>query len=358
MSRPTPAAGPSKRARTLIPSELITAIRQSHQILCISHVNPDGDAVGSLLGMGWLLQKLGKQPTLTLQDALPEEHRVLPGTSEIITAQSGEFAAQVRGRSFELIICLDASSPDRMGTAYHPASHAAAPLAVIDHHVTNTRFGAINWVAPECAATSQMLVYLADALDVPLEGALAECLLTGIVTDTLGFRTSNTTPDVLEAAMRLMHGGADLAVITERTLNRRPFSLIELWGKVLPRVRLEAGVIWAAITNEDFASTGYVHNDVGLSSYLVTADEADLSVVFTEAANEAGAPAVECSFRSKPGFDVSRIAFTLGGGGHPAASGCTLPGKLAEVEAHVVTLLKQARREQLAQGLTVADGRA
>lgn len=342
----------------MIPPELITALLQSHAILGVSHVNPDGDAVGSLLGLGWLLRSLGKQPTLALQDPPPAEHRVLPGVHAIITAQSAEYAAQVRDRTFDLIVCVDASSPDRMGTAYHPAVHAAAPLAVIDHHVTNTLFGAINWVAPECAATSQMLVYLADALDVPLTGALAECLLTGIVTDTLGFRTSNTTPEVLEAAMRLMRGGADLAAITGRTLNRRPFSLIKLWGKVLPTVRLDEGVIWAAISKDDFASTGYDHNDIGLSSYLVTADEADLSVVFTEVINSNGAPAVECSFRSKPGFDVSRIAFALGGGGHPAASGCTVPGMLAEVEARVVALLQQSRRDQLAQGLISADGRA
>src|SRR5690606_26013261 len=112
-----------------------------------------------------------------------------------------------QGRAFDLVICLDSSSPDRMGSAYNPAVHAAAPLLVIDHHITNTRFGDINWVAPETAATCQMVAYLADALEVPLDGELAPCLLTGLVTDTLCFRTSNTDAEVLETAMRLMRGG-------------------------------------------------------------------------------------------------------------------------------------------------------
>jgi len=342
----------------MIPPDLISAIREGNEILCVSHVNPDGDAVGSLLGLGWLLRALGKRPTLALQDPVPDEHRILPGVNDIVTAQSPDFAATVRNRPFDLMVCVDASSADRMGTTYNPGVHVAARLVVIDHHVTNTHFGAINWVDPRCAATSQMLVYLADALDVALDGALAECLLTGIVTDTLGFRTGNTTPEVLETATRLMRGCADLAVITGRTLNRRPFSLIKLWGMVLPNVRLEDGVIWVTISQADFASTGHDHNDIGLSSFLVTADEADISAVFTEVAHHDGHPAVECSFRAKAGFDVSSVAFTLGGGGHPAASGCTLPGTLAEVEAQVVPLLMQTRRQRLQQDIESAHGAA
>ncbi len=198
----------------MIDPALLQALSEGRDILCVSHISPDGDAVGSLLGMGRLLRRLGKQPVLALQDPVPAEHRVLPGAADIITQQSPDFEIAVRQRRFDLIVCVDSSSPDRMGAVYNAPVHDAATLLVIDHHVTNTRFGAINWVAPECAAACQMLVYLADALEVPLEGELAECLLTGIVTDTLCFRTDSTTPDVLSAAMRLMQGSADLSTIT------------------------------------------------------------------------------------------------------------------------------------------------
>ncbi|MDQ3248841.1 MAG: DHHA1 domain-containing protein, partial [Chloroflexota bacterium] len=217
---------------------------------------------------------------------------------------------------------------------------------VIDHHITNTNFGNINWVAPECAATCQMLVYLADQLAVPLTGALAECLLTGIITDTLCFRTSNTTTDVLEAALRLMQGGAELAKITQRTLNQRSVALLRLWGTVLSQVMFEAGVVWVTISRQQMKAAGDLTNDGQLSSTLITVVEADISATFSEKLDEKGRSTVECSFRAKPGFNVGTVALDFGGGGHPAASGCTLPGTLAEVTAQVVPALQQARQRE------------
>jgi phosphoesterase RecJ-like protein len=190
-----------------------------------------------------------------------------------------------------------------------------------------------------------MLVTLADALHAPLTGEIARCLLTGLVTDTLGFRTSNTSADVLEAAMRLMRAGADLAAITEQTLNRRPFSAIRLWGLALPAVQLDERVIWTTISRSQTAAARHDGSDLQLSSWLVTANEADISAVFTEKVDEGGQLQVECSFRAKPGFDVSQLAYALGGGGHPPASGCTLPGDLDAVTSQVLPLLKQAQRQ-------------
>ncbi len=317
-------------------AQAITALRLPERILCLSHVSPDGDAVGSLLGMGWILYGLGKRPTLALQDPTPDKLTWLPGADRIAGP------AQV-GDSYDLIVCLDASSPDRMGSVYRPA-HQTVPLLVIDHHITNTRFGAINWVEPGCAATCQMLVALADAVGQPLSGPLAEVLLAGIVTDTLAFRTSNTTPAVLEAAMRLMAGGADLTKTIAATLNRLPFSVLKLWGETLSNARLEEGVVWTTISRAQVTHSGAPKNEDGqLSSQLILAQEADISATFTEVVDASGQAAVECSFRAKPGFDVATVAFELGGGGHPAASGCTLPGTLDVVAPAVVQRLKAAR---------------
>jgi phosphoesterase RecJ-like protein len=329
--------------------DLLATLTNANRILCISHVSPDGDAVGSLLGMGWLLRHLGKAPTLALQDAPPQEHLLLPGGRDILTSQSPTYRSDVQECTFDLVVCLDASSPDRMGNAYNHTVHGSVPLVVIDHHITNTNFGDINWVAPECAATCQMLAYLADSLGVPLEDEIAECLLTGLVTDTLCFRTSNTTAAVLEVAQRLMQGGASLMTVTQRTVNRQPFAMIKLWSEVLPTIQLEEGVIWATTDQQSFDRAGLPVGDTGLSSYLVTADEADMSAVFVQKLNPAGLPAVECSFRAKPGYNVASLALSLGGGGHPAASGCTVLGTLDEIEPRVIALMKAARAEQLEQ---------
>ena len=126
---------------------------------------------------------------------------------------------------------------------------------------------------------------------------------------------------------------------TPRTLSRRSVRVFHLWGMVLSDLHLEDGVIWVTITREQFQRAG-TKDDGQLSSLLVTATEADISVTFTEKIDEKGRSAVECSFRAKPGFDVGALAFQLGGGGHPPASGCTLPGTLAEVTPRVVDALK------------------
>lgn len=322
-----------------IETDVLEAIRKHNRILCTSHVSPDGDAYGSLLGMGWILRHLGKDPVLAMHDETAEMYQEMPGVDAIIGPKNVT-------SDYELIISLDASSIDRIGAIYRPEEHAHIPMLVIDHHFTNTRFGQINWIDPSCAATCQMLVGLADVFDIPLNGAVAECLLTGIVTDTLCFRTSNTDAAVMEAAMRLLESGIKLSEIVARTLNRHEFAIFRLWGQVLSNAQVEEGVIWTTISIAQREAAGNPSDDGKLSSLLITAVEADISATFTEKVDETGQLAVECSFRAKPGFDVGTLAFELGGGGHPPASGVTIPGSLPEVSAHVVAALKAAHRAQ------------
>lgn len=325
------------------PPRIFNLLETSHSILCVSHVNPDGDAVGSLLGLGWILRAMGKRPDLALQDDLSQEYQFLPGIEEIIGPQ--EVA-----HDYDLIICLDASSVDRMGTVYCPEIHGQIPLIVIDHHATNTFFGTENWVDIGCAATCQILVRLADALDVPLTEQIALSLLTGLVTDTLCFRTANTDANVLQVALRLLAAGADLNHIVWNTLDSRPFGLLKLWGGSLANVQLEEGVIWTTLNAEirkqnDIA----LRQSDGLANFLVTVREADISVTFSQRFAANGRELIECSFRAKPGFNVSQVAFRFGGGGHPPAAGCTIPGTLQEVSTQVVAALQETRRQSIAE---------
>jgi phosphoesterase RecJ-like protein len=324
-----------------IPDDLLAALHAANHVLCVSHVNADGDAYGSVLGMTHLLHRLGKRAVAAMPDPVIPDFTFLPGAAAIL-------APDAVADDYDLIVCLDMSSPDRMGTVFDPARHTAIPLVVIDHHITNTRFGAANWVEAGCAATSQMLVYLADALGIALDLPLAQCLLTGVVTDTLCFRTSNTTPDVLEAAMHLQRAGANLAETVGRTLNRLPFSTLPLWSQVLARARLESGVVWVTVSQAQLRAAGHADDDSRLNSILAAVNEADMSAVFTEKFTAQGAPTVECSFRAKPGFTVGDLAFQLGGGGHAPASGCTLEGALEAVVARVVPRMIAARQQQAA----------
>jgi phosphoesterase RecJ-like protein len=258
----------------------------------------------------------------------------LPGAHEIVT--------EPPLTAWDAVISLDASDPARLGAIYHPESYGDAPVIVLDHHVTNLRFGAINHVDLQAAATAQIVVDLADALDVTISPGAALCLQTGLITDTLAFRTSNVDARVLATAARLASLGATIAPIVQRTLVDQPLAIMRLWGLALSRLQYTEGVLWTEITRAMRSTAGVTGDEDGkLVSHLISANEARVAAVFNELADGT----VEVDLRARSGHNVATVALSLGGGGHPAASGCTLPGTLAEVEARVLPLLVVAAAE-------------
>ena len=298
---------------------------------------PDGDAIGSLLGLGWALRKLGKEHTLACADPVPDSLAYLPGSKAIVTHPEG---------IYDLVISLDCSDLKRLGAACDQNSLRGVPIINIDHHVTNVGFGSVNWVDPSLAATAQMVLTLIERLGVPLDPTIATCLLNGIVTDTRGFRTSNTTPDVMEAATRLMAAGASLSEITDRVFNRRPLAMLRLWGKALGAVQLDGRIIWTEISQAMRRECGLSSDsDDGLVSFLTGANEADVGIVFTEKNDGT----IDVSMRSMSGIDISGVAMRLGGGGHPQAAGCNLNSSLAQARERVLAELRHSLLEQTAR---------
>ena len=312
-------------------------IRDARRVIVITHASPDGDAIGSLLGLGWALRWLGKEYTLACADPVPKEFTYLPGSETIVTGPEPVLSpAEVS--KYDLVISLDCGDLERLGTAYHE-SLAGLPIINIDHHVTNMHFGTVNWVDVGAASTAEMLVDLVESLGIPLAPDMATCLLNGIVTDTLGFRTPNTTPRTMRAALKLMEAGAQLTKITDHVLNRRPFSAICLWGQSLNSVQLDGRIVWSQITQAMRRQCGFSENSAaGLVNLLNTTDEADVAIVFVE--RDDGR--IKVDMRSVPGVDVSTVAVELGGGGHPQAAGCTLDGNLDETREKVLTAVRQA----------------
>ena len=186
--------------------EVIPLLAASQRILLICHVAPDGDAIGSLLGLAWLLKDQSKQVISASQDGVPKDLRFLPGWSTVVR-QSSE--------PVDLVIALDCSDRERLGTAFSADRHGQVPLINIDHHVTNLRYGAVNLVDPHATSTAEVVYALAHALGWSIGPEAAQCLLTGLVTDTRGFRTSNVTAQTLGVAQALMEAGASLSIITE-----------------------------------------------------------------------------------------------------------------------------------------------
>ncbi len=314
-------------------------LKEAQRIAVATHVSPDADAISSAIGLVQILRRLGKTAEAFCDDDLPARLKALP--------HAGEIARIARG-PFDLLVSLDASDPGRLGKAF--AELQGIPLLNIDHHITNTHFGTINWIDPSAVATSEMVLWLAEDLGVTLDAELASILLAGIVGDTMGLRTANVSPRVMHEVTRLMEAGASLPALVDALFNRRPLAAIRLFGQALAEARMEDGVIWTVITREMRAASGLTHaNDLSLSSFLIGAEEARIAAVFTE--RDDGK--VEVSMRARPGYDVARVALAFGGGGHPPAAGCLLPGPLEEAIPPILRALKAAARNS--QGETQGE---
>lgn len=289
-------------------------IHRAQNIATVTHLRPDGDAIGSLLGLTLALRTQGKTVTPFVDGGLPERFNFLPDSQDIRGSLNPN-------ESFDLLISTDASDLERIGKVGAALKALNCPFIQLDHHQTNLIFGDVNLVDARTAAASEGVLDLIDYMGWHLTQPIAQCLLTGIVTDTLCFRTDSVTPALMGKAQRLLAEGASLSAIVQRTLARQPTQQIRLYGLVLPRVALEDGVIWVSVTSEDYKAVGMDAGEYnGLSGFLIEAEDAVISLVFK--AVEKGE--VEVSLRAVPGYDVSQVALEMGGGGHVLASGFTL----------------------------------
>ncbi|MET7867496.1 bifunctional oligoribonuclease/PAP phosphatase NrnA [Micromonospora taraxaci] len=299
------------------------------RVLLICHVNPDGDALGSMLGFALGLRQLGVrevQATFPGPPEVPEPLHGLPGLELLVPADAADPAP-------DLVICFDAASESRLGELAGRLSSAGAAL-VLDHHASNPGFGTVNLVDPGAAATSVVAERLLARLGVVVDREIAECFYVALTTDTGSFRFAATTPAVHEMAARLLATGISPGDISRRVFDTRPFGAVRLFGEVLGRAQLEPtaaagrGFVWTFATLDDLArhdQRPYVLEAL-IDSVRCTA-EADVGCVLKQTTS--GEWAV--SMRSKGAVDVSRVAVALGGGGHTFAAGFTGRGTVEQV---------------------------
>jgi len=297
-------------------------IQAAQRVLVTSHVRPDGDAIGSSLAFALALLDAGKQVQVVLSDGLPASFKQLPGADMVRTKADGEF---------DLIVSVDCSDLKRIGEAldgYH------APDIIIDHHVTAEAFGTLNLVEPEAVATASVLMRHMHAWGLAITAPIAANLMTGLVTDTLGSRTSNTSPECLRQAADLLELGVDMSTLYYRSLVRRTFVEAKYWGAGLTSLERADGIIWATLTVADRKASGYTgKDDADLINIVSSIDDAEVAILFVEQ----NAEKTKISWRGlKPHVDVSQLARQFNGGGHKAASGAELSGSLAEVRERVL----------------------
>jgi len=313
--------------------QIETLIRNVGSVWLGCHIFPDGDAIGSTLGLMWGLRQLGKRCVPACQDSVPSQFSFLSGASE--------FTARTP-RDEDLIIVLDCGSLDRIGSLYDRTRFERVPVINIDHHITNTGFADVNLVQNR-SATVEIIYALLLRLGAKITKDIATCLLSGLSTDTRSFRTSNTTVDTLRIATALMEAGADLAEISHQIYDHMPFSMAGLFGRALGVAKLRGRIAWTEITRAMMREMNVTQDGArGVVSFLASTREADVGIVF----RENGHGKIDVEMRSVPGVDVSQVALSFGGGGHSQAAGCSLPGEIKEIEERVLAAMEESLGNQ------------
>jgi len=313
-------------------SDLHQAIKEKFQaaqhILIVSHIRPDGDAIGSMLALGLALQEIGKDVQMVMTDGVPSTFRHLPGSDQIQGKAKGDF---------DLVVTVDCSDIKRTGSSLDGRGQ---PDIVIDHHITTEPFGALNLIEPDAVATTSVLARHMPEWGLPITTPIAASLMTGLVTDTLGFRTANTSPEALRQAADLLELGVDMSALYFRSLVRRTFTAARYWGAGLSNIQRTDGIIYVTLTLDDRQASGYTGNDdADLINVVSSIDEADIAIIFVEQNEQK----VKVSWRGlQQHLDVAQIAKQFGGGGHKAASGAEVRGSLAEVQERVLRATRKS----------------
>jgi phosphoesterase RecJ-like protein len=312
---------------------ILEALREHQSICIVGHLRPDGDCIGSQVGLGLALQNQGKQVTVWNQDAIPQKYKFLN--------PSGLFQKPRSGQRFDAVIATDCASFERLGKAGECVGDRKI-LINIDHHVSNTRYGDINWVSPREASTGELIFRLLKVARWPITKPIADQLFTAVSTDTGSFQYPNTRPGTFHAGAELVARGADLAKICDEVYQSYPLSRARLLKHVYSTFRLTDNnrIAWFWLRKQDFTRTGAESDDTeGLIDHIRAIEPVVVACVFEEVEPEL----TRLSLRSKsPQVNVSEICQQFGGGGHPAAAGARIAGTPLAVQRKVIAALKGA----------------
>lgn len=318
-----------------MPFDRFQAFFEAHpSFLIVSHVDPDGDAIGSSLGLAWALRTAGREVAVVNTSPLPENLRFMPGSEWV------RRPAQLKG-TFSAVVVLDCSSVDRVGSEAEALIAPGAAIANIDHHAANDGFGDPRLVNTEACATAELVLDVLDACGYPLEPEAAVCLYTGLASDTGGFRYLNTTPRALRMAARLVEHGALPAVASDALYGKKSEASLRVLGLALSSLeRLSQGQVAAlTISREMFEKAGASSEDSdGIVQFAKALDGTRVGILIQEVAPGE----VRLSIRSDGTVDVNAVAARFGGGGHRNASGARVNGNLATVRREVLEALDRA----------------
>lgn len=302
------------------------ALLAAERIVLASHVNPDGDTLGSSLALTHALRALGKRAVPLSHDGVPDILRWMPGAEWV---ERGTAATD-----FDLAVICDTGTVDRIGSALATVEAARRTLTV-DHHVAEGDFGDVRFVDSRASATGELVFALLREMGVPVSQAIAQCLLCAIITDTGSFRYMNVTPTTFEIAGELMKAGACPAQIAELVFDNRSYASLRLLGRALDSLQTttDGRIAWARIRASDFEELQATDEETeGIVTHVRAVRTALVGVLFREVPGKK----VRISLRGRDGVDVNKVANVFGGGGHRLAAGCTVDPPLDEAMAQVI----------------------
>ena len=312
---------------------ILEGIRSSETICVVGHIRPDGDCIGSQLGLAIALQNQGKKVVCWNQDAVPRKLAFLD--------PDHLFQPPKPGRQFDCVIATDCASFERLGMVGDCIKERKL-LINIDHHESNTRYGDINWIAARQPSTGELIFRLLRAGNWAITPPIADCLFTAISTDTGSFQYPSTRPNTYYVAGKLVDRGADLARVCNEVYQSYPLSRVRLLRHVFNHFHLthDDQIAYFWLKKADFTRTGAGPDDTeGLIDHIRAIEPVTVACVF----EEIGPELTRISLRSKSEkVNVNDIASQFGGGGHPAAAGARIPGKPTSVQRQVIKALKKA----------------
>ncbi len=320
---------------TDLPYQIAAILRRSPNVLIACHVAPDGDCLGSALALHLALTRLGVQAQVASADGVPEPFLTLPGAGRVLTTPAAARA--------DVAVAMECSTLDRAGT-FAAALAGATTLINIDHHLSNAGYGQLVYWDTSAAAVGEQIAKVIQALRVPIDREIAQCLLTAVVTDTFSFRFPNTTAQTLRLAADLVDAGASVPEIVERVYETRSAAGLRLLGMTLAGLRVSADgrIAWATVTPEMLAAAGATSDETtGFVGMLRQIRGVQVALLF-----EVTPDGVRVGIRSRDGARSNVIAEAFGGGGHQGAAGFTgtqpLDQTIAATLAEVDKELRQA----------------
>ncbi len=305
--------------------EIAAALKGCTTVLISTHKSPDGDALGSQLGLMLALEKTGKTVVAHNLDPVPEIYRFLPQNERIRVGKP------VQDR-YDAFIVLDADPPR---TGLFDKTYPADVLINIDHHVTNPLSWPLTWLDSDASATGEMVYGLIQEIGVDIDRDIALCLYTAIFTDTGSFRYSNTSPQSMKIAATLLEAGADPWLVTENVYESFSYTRLKLLGTVIANMERSADgrTAWVVVTDELYRRTNTTAEDTdNFVNFVRSVKGVEVAVLF----RQTGSAQYKISLRSKGRVDLSRLAQSFGGGGHENAAGGVLDGTLEKVKKRVI----------------------